>query len=120
MGSFWGAPSTHRVKVGAITNYAKTRFAGFDGIYSQLSEFAHPGVKGIVVSSRVTGDGTVSWQSAPRFRDERDALTALGWVVELGEASHHLLFEFAKAHRLGPWSLRVDEKGEEAGRPTGT
>jgi hypothetical protein len=113
LGSFWGAPGTHSVKIGVITNHAKSRFAGFSGLYSQLSEFAHPGVKGIVVSSKMTDEQTLSWQSAPRFRRERDALTAFGWLVELGEASHHLLFEFAEAHRLGPWQPAEGDAGTQ-------
>lgn len=62
-------------------------------------------MKGIVVSSQITEAATIAWHSGPRFREERDALTAYGWLVELGEASHHLLFEYARAYRLGPWQL---------------
>jgi len=94
-GGFLG--SQPYVRIGSITNYAEesTRFGGFKGIYRQLSEFAHPGPKGMLVSSRIAEDNAIAWNSIAPFRTERDRMCAYAWIVELAEASRHLLFELA-------------------------
>jgi hypothetical protein len=51
---FW-RPETGGVSIGKVKNYAKKRFAAFDTIYSELSEYAHPG--SLSLSSR-NGAGT--------------------------------------------------------------
>ena len=39
---FWQLDN-YGVTIGKITNYARNRFGGFQGIYDQLSQYAHPG-----------------------------------------------------------------------------
>jgi len=80
-----------------ITNYAKTRFGGFKPIYSELSEYAHPGSFSMLASHRITGEDsqTVEWSSAPSFHSDNDARVACGWIVELATATAHLLVEWA-------------------------
>lgn len=85
------------VSIGKITNYATTRFGGFNPIYSELSEYAHPGSRSMLASQRITGEDNrrVQWRSAPSFRSENDATVACGWTVELATATAHLLVELA-------------------------
>jgi hypothetical protein len=93
---FW-RPETGGVSIGKITNYAKKRFDGFKPIYSELSEYAHPGALSMLASHRVTGEDsqTVEWRSAPSFHSDNDAKIACGWTVELATATAHLLVELA-------------------------
>ena len=55
--------------------------------------------RSIIASHSVGGeDGReIDWQSAPKFKSEKDALIACGWVVELAQANAHLLMELADA-----------------------
>lgn len=90
----------HGTKIGIITNYAGKRFGGFKDIYDQLSKFAHPQALGILASSSVEGS-SFSWSSVPHFKQAEDQLLAYAWVIELAEATRHLLYEFAKQYELG-------------------
>lgn len=94
---FWREPDSPGVSIGKITNYAQKRFAGFRGIYGQLSQYAHPAARSLLASHRmVEGEArNVRWSSAPSFKSENDAMVACGWIVELAEASSHLLVELA-------------------------
>jgi hypothetical protein len=114
--SFWDRGSTPPISVGRITNYAEhsQRFGGFRGIYAQLSQFAHPQALGILASSSTDQDATVQWSSSPQFRRPDDKVVAYGWAIELAEATHHLLFEFAQRYQLG-YFAEVDK-----GRPADT
>ena len=89
------------MSIGKITNYANKRFPGFKGIYSQLSEYAHPGSLSMVASHRIAGEDsrTVEWRSAPSFHSDNDAEAACGWTVELATATAHLLVELAASWR---------------------
>lgn len=106
--SQWWEPDGHGMKIGRITNHAVTRFDGFKGIYDQLSKFAHPQAVGLLASSQVTGDQerTMKWHSAPHFKNPEDRLVAYAWVIELAEASRHLLYEFAQEYELGYFAER--------------
>jgi hypothetical protein len=97
---FWDTKG-YGIKIGRITEHARTRFAGFKDIYDQLSKFAHPQAQGLLASSSVTHDRTVTWGSAPHFKSADDQLVAYAWVVELAEGTRHLLYEFAQQYRLG-------------------
>jgi hypothetical protein len=98
---FWRRPEPPAVPIGKITNYAKKRFDGFEPIYSELSEYAHPGSRSMLASNRITGEDrrTVKWRSAPSFRSENDATVACGWTVELATATAHLLVELGASQR---------------------
>jgi hypothetical protein len=56
----------------------------------------------------------VQWSSSPQFRRPDDKVVAYGWAIELAEATHHLLFEFAQRYQLG-YFAEVDK-----GRPADT
>lgn len=103
---FW-RPETGGVSIGKITNYAKTRFGGFKTIYSELSEYSHPGALSMLASHRITGEDsqTVEWRSAPSFHSDNDAKVACGWTVELATATAHLLVELAAS-----WQAREDRQ----------
>lgn len=92
------------VSIGKITNHAfqgrNPRFAGFKGIYAQLSEYVHPQSRSLLASSRAGSDGAIQWSSAPRFKTDGDAVMACAWAVELAYATAHLLVEYAEKFRL--------------------
>jgi hypothetical protein len=59
----------------------------------------------------------VIWGSAPHFQKPEDQLTAYAWVVELAEASWHLLYEFAKRYELGYFAQPSDDMDARDGQP---
>ena len=61
LAKFWQLDD-YGVSFGKITNYAVTRFAGFKGIYAQLSQYAHPAALGILAQPALStaGDSTGS------------------------------------------------------------
>ncbi|APE17767.1 hypothetical protein BOH72_23395 [Mycobacterium sp. WY10] len=86
------------VSIGQITshvNQRSKRFGEFRGIYSELSQYAHPMSKSLFASSRIAdgNENQFNWSTQPRFKFDGDFLTACGWVVELSTANAHLLFE---------------------------
>jgi len=93
---FW-RPGARPVSIGRITNYADKRFPGSRPIYSELSEYAHPGSLSMVASHRIRDDDSriVEWRSAPSFHSHNDATVACGWTVELATATAHLLVGLA-------------------------
>ena len=84
----------HAVPPGRLSNFARTRSAGFQGIYDQLSGFAHPtstgGLSGV---KSVAEDGTTTWQSWASFRTDDDVILMCFWILELAEAAGGLLIE---------------------------
>lgn len=92
---FWRDIRGPGVKLGKITNHAMNRFQGFKGIYSALSRYAHPQALSLLASTRVIEGQVIQWSSAPTFKSDHDAVMACVWVVELAEATSHLLVEFA-------------------------
>ena len=92
---FWRDTHGPGVKIGKITNHAMSRFGGFKGIYSQLSRYAHPQASSLLASNQVIEGRVIQWSSAPAFKSDHDAVMACVWVVELAEATSHLLVEFA-------------------------
>jgi hypothetical protein len=107
---FWQLDD-HSVPVGKITNYAVERFAGFKGIYDQLSQYAHPAALSVLASSRVVGGQPIRWRSAPQFKSDADAVFACAWVVELAHASSYLLVECAGAFGLLPRVVGARDAG---------
>jgi hypothetical protein len=99
---FWRDTSGPGVKIGKITNYALSRFDGFKGVYSELSRYAHPQALSLLASSRIAEGEMIHWSSAPAFKSDHDAVMACAWVVELAEATSHLLVEFGGQFRLLP------------------
>lgn len=75
---FWDTDG-HGIKIGTITNYARTRFEGFKPLYSQLSQFAHPQALGILTSMSASDDGEFTWSSVPHFKRPEDQLVAYAW-----------------------------------------
>lgn len=92
---FWRDIHHLDVPIDEITSYAMTRFRGFKGIYSELSKYAHPHALSLLASTRVIEGRIVQWSSVPRFKSDYDAIMAWVWVVELADATSHLLREFA-------------------------
>ncbi|SRR6266498_2611926 len=97
---FWRDTRGPDVPIDAITNHAMSRFRGFEGIYSELSKYAHPDALSLLGSSRVIEGRIVQWSSVPMFKSDHDAVIACVWVVELAEATSHLLEEFAAQFEL--------------------
>lgn len=79
------------------------------GIYGERSKFARPQAAGLLASSSISEDFKLSWRSAPHFKNLEDQITACAWVVELAEASRHLLYEFAQRYELGYSAQRSDD-----------
>jgi hypothetical protein len=94
---FWGRNNLRPVTIGSITSYASPRFGAFKPIYSQLSEYAHPASLSLLASHRLVDETAreVEWRSSPAFKSDGDLLVACGWVVELAEATSHLLVDYA-------------------------
>ena len=92
---FWRDLRGPGVKIEKITSHAMSRFGGFKGIYSDLSKYADPQALSLLASNRVIEGGVIQWSSAPAFKSDHDAVMACVWVVELAEATSHLLVEFA-------------------------
>jgi hypothetical protein len=97
---FWRDAHRQDVPINEIIDYAVTRLRGFNGIYSELSKYAHPHALSLLASSRVIEGRIVQWSSVPRFKSDYDAVMACVWVVELAEATSHLLEEFATQFEL--------------------
>lgn len=70
---------------------------GIDPIYRQLSQVTHFDTIAWALPFDVAEDSerNLSWQSHPKWNSDRDALVACGWLIELAEASHSLLGEYA-------------------------
>lgn len=87
------------VAIGRITGHATKYSDGFKDIYRQLSQFAHPAANSILTSHRLSDnpDGTLKlkWHSSPSFKDERQALLACAWVIELATAHGDLIRKLA-------------------------
>jgi hypothetical protein len=92
---FWRDICDPGVELGEITNHAMSRFGGFKGVYSELSRYAHPQALSLLASTQVIEGQVIQWSSAPAFKSDHDAVMACVWVVELAEATSHLLMEFA-------------------------
>ncbi|OHU42058.1 hypothetical protein BKG80_03715 [Mycobacteroides chelonae] len=87
------------IAIGKITNHANQgskRFGAFRGIYSQLSEYAHPTSRSLFASSKLAGGAEFHWASIPAFEFESDVLTACGWIVELATSNANLLAELGR------------------------
>lgn len=83
------------LSVGQLTAHANNspRIA-FKPIYSELSQYAHPGSKSITASMVVNGD-KFRWSGHPAFRPGNDFLMACAWTVELAGANANLIVECA-------------------------
>ncbi len=85
------APRDQRLSIGRLTNNARNRFGGFQGVYEQLSGFAHP-ASATALSGWHAGDEErrVRWQSHTAFKNDEDFMMACVWIVELAQANAHL------------------------------
>ena len=101
LAAHWWDVDGHGIQIGKITNHARTRLGGFREIYDQLSQYAHPLARGLLASSTIADGQSVKWSSAPHFMSANDQLVAYAWAVELADATHHLLYEFAQQYKLG-------------------
>ncbi|MEE3753815.1 hypothetical protein [Mycobacterium intracellulare] len=86
----------HPIPVGRLTAHANQspRFGAFKDVYSELSQYAHPGAKGFSASMSINGNN-FRWSATPAFRLGNDFLMACAWIVELSGANSHLIVEFA-------------------------
>lgn len=87
----------------ALINYAARRFEGFKDVYADLSEIGHFGSISMWASMTVDegkDDGSFTWTSYPRWRNEQQALIACAQTLELAEATQSLLQEFAERHLI--------------------
>jgi hypothetical protein len=82
-----------RFRLGKILSYASRRMGGFEGIYDQLSGFAHPTASTALSGWHARGDQDVSWASVPAFKNDDDFMMACVWLVELAEANSELWLE---------------------------
>ena len=99
LAAHWLDVDGHGIQIGKITNHARTRLGVFQGIYDQLSQYTHPQARGLLASCTITEVGALQWSSAPHFKSVSDQLVTYAWVVELADATHHLLHEFAQQNR---------------------
>jgi len=80
------ASQQHRFSVGKLLRAAQREAPGFEAVYEQLSNFAHPSYVGSTASMRVTDGDQFSWTSTPQFKYDSEAFTMYLWVLELTEA----------------------------------
>jgi hypothetical protein len=99
---FWRDVDGPGVPIEEIMNYAMSRFDGFEDVYTQLSRYAGPHALSLIASHRIAEDRVIQWSSAPAFKSDHDAVIACAWVVEIAEATSHLLLEFASELGLVP------------------
>lgn len=81
------ADKPDRFSIGSLLRAAEKESEGFQGVYQQLSGFAHPSYLGVTVGMTLSDEGHFGWQSQPSFKNENDALTAYLWLLELTEAA---------------------------------
>ena len=101
---FLSDPEAKGVRPGKLINHAGKYFAGFAGVYSTLSQYAHPAPRSLLASHKVTEggpSGKLQWASAPAFKSESERLIACGWVVELSEATCWLMRQLAGPDQSG-------------------
>lgn len=79
-----------RFSIGKLLQAAQREAPGFQAVYEQLSNFAHPSYVGATTSMQITGEDRFSWTSAPRFKYDSEACTMYLWVLELTEAGGKL------------------------------
>lgn len=95
-----GMGNTNPIPVGRITRYAQqgsNRFGTFEGVYEDLSGFAHPMSRSIFASAKPDGDNGFKWSLEPAFKYDLDFMVTCSLVVEMAEANAHLLVEYADA-----------------------
>jgi hypothetical protein len=78
---------SNQLSIGRLTSHANnSKRINFKSIYSDLSEYAHPGSKSFTASTIVNGD-KFQWSGTPAFRPGNDFLMACAWIVELAGAN---------------------------------
>lgn len=91
----------HYVSAGKLVANAAEHAPGLKRVYDTLSEYAHPGSRGVIASHRVEdlqgGDVRFGWQSEPRFKSEGDRLLACAWTYELAEGHATLIEKLGNA-----------------------
>lgn len=58
----------------------------------------------MISSMTATDDGQFIWSSVPQFKKPGGQVIAYAWVVELADATCHLLYEFAEQYGLGSFA----------------
>jgi hypothetical protein len=91
------AHGPHPKSMQAIIDATSHRMPGTKSAYTELSQFTHFGHKAFWSPHTLKGD-RFSWQSAPRWKQERDALIACAWALELSEAMFHTLRDYGRKH----------------------
>jgi hypothetical protein len=84
-------PAEFTFSIGKLVAFAGKVSPGFNGIYEQLSGFAHPSAASALSSWKTTeSPGHVDWASKPRFKNDDDFMIACAWLVELADANGKL------------------------------
>jgi hypothetical protein len=98
-----GAPQ--RKGMEKLIQYASSHAPGLRHVYRELSEGTHFGSIAMWMSMRIEDEepppgmiGTFSWESAPRWRSEEQALIACATTLELADAMEAYLRRFAAIH----------------------
>lgn len=100
-----GLGNADPIPAGRITRYAERgskRFGTFEGVYRDLSQFAHPMSRSIFASAKRDGDNGFKWSLQPAFKYDLDFMVTCALVVEMAEANAHLLVEYADAQGWSP------------------
>jgi len=99
----WNDQDGRGVPIGRITSHADRsgRFKEFRRLYDQLSKYAHPSSVSHFANMRVSEEGKFTFQTAPRFKGDKEKLVAYAWLVEFSCIAHILLFKFAESRGLG-------------------
>jgi hypothetical protein len=108
-----GGPQRKSIK--ALINYASKHAPGLKDVYAELSEVTHVGSIALWASHRVEGKDEAflhtSWSSAPRWRNDEQALVACAQTLELAEAMVTYLHNFAGRYLLPLATNRPDPSG---------
>lgn len=86
----------HGLPMGRVVAAAEKSLPGFKRTYDYLSSMAHPSGAGAFQTLRAADDGTFTWQSYPRFKDEADAKVLLSLLSELSELSAQVIRQTAR------------------------
>lgn len=95
------ATQKDRFSIGPLIAAAQKRLPGFKGLYEHLSGFSHPSYLGVLASVTAradANDGSFTWQSKPKFRQEEEVLMAYFWLSELAEVNGRFWQELAGAY----------------------
>jgi hypothetical protein len=93
-----------RKSIQALIQYASKHAPGMKAVYAELSEATHFGAVAMWASQTIEGEDAdgyrSSWSSAPRWRNDEQAMLACAQVLELAEAMEYYMRRFAERHVL--------------------